>query len=177
MGISKVKDQSVESEMLFFYKENYKTRWEDCIMWQAQSWGSLAAPFVPLMTTDTLVLNWASSSMNQPISTSVSAHSRVCLISGRPEECPQKYPGKSMFQTVCRTRRIVSLRVEASETCEGWFLRFYIKTHAWKGWKGTRFPSQQHRGELHQGLSPSSAPANREMDGFTQSWEKWDGKF
>lgn len=109
--------------------------------------------------------------MNQPISISVSAHSQVCLIPGRPEEYPQKYLGKSMFRTVCVTRRVVSLRAETSETCERWFLRSYIKTHAWKGWKGTKFPSQQHRGELHQGLSSSSALANRVMDGFTQSWE------
>lgn len=97
---------------------------------------------------------------------------------GRPdqEECPQKYLGKSVFKTVCGTRRVVSLRAETSGTCERWFLKSNIKTHEWKGWKGTRFPSQQHRGELHQGLSPSFVPANREMAGFTQSWEmEWEG--
>lgn len=85
------------------------------------------------------------------------------------EECPQKYLGKSVFKTVCGTRRVVSLRAETSETREGWLLKSNIKTHEWKGWKGTRFPSQQHRGELHQELSPSFVSTNWEMAGFPQS--------
>lgn len=68
--------------------KSYKTRSKHCIMckagiaaglWIADTELGSAPRFVPLMTMETLIFNWASSSMSQPISTSVSAHSQVCL--------------------------------------------------------------------------------------------------
>lgn len=79
-----------------------------------------------------------------------------------------KYLRKNIFRAFCGTRKDVSPRAEALQTCEGGSSWPYQR-HAWKGWKETRFPLP------HEGLPPSSTPANRGMDGFPHSsgmgWE------